>query len=444
LSGHCRFVSNLECGGLTPLYYLSVRLSFDDKAPSSRRTPKTMALSMQLKIVSSLIIGVALVAAVSAQTRRRPRTTQPQTQTQAPRGSAAKYSAFLHLSEKHKSLECNACHKIPTAWTARRDFPDVADFPDHDACVRCHRQQFFTRQAMIGTGPAICAVCHVRAAPREDTRFAFGKPSGAGQTMKPKDERQFTIEFPHDKHQNVIARLEFPPREWGRVWGAVATRTNLSPNPSPLAKRGAIQRRFMASSRDGVSELRLNHRLLISATLDEKKPDYNNCSICHQTNMNLAMVALPPANTDPAMLHPFKSMPRAHDACFNCHWKNLKPASDDCAGCHKPATTFVAVLAPKRISAKFAHEGGKGEHLAECTTCHINITRASTLRGLTPDVPIAACTTCHKDNKKTTYPKIVTIEEEFEQNKKTGECTYCHTSDVGKKKPPPSHDAAAQ
>ena len=30
------------------------------------------------------------------------------------------------------------------------------------------------------------------------------------------------------------------------------------------------------------------------------------------------------------------------------------------------------------------------------------------------------------------------------QNKKTGECTYCHMPDVGKKKPPPSHDAAAQ
>jgi len=99
---------------------------------------------------------------------------------------------------------------------------------------------------------------------------------------------------------------------------------------------------------------------------------------------------------------------------------------------------------PKRISAKFAHEGGKGEHVMECTTCHINITRAATLRGLTPDVPVAACTSCHKDNKKTTYPKIVTIEEEFEQNKKTGECTYCHASDVGKKQPPPSHDAAAQ
>lgn len=254
---------------------------------------------------------------------------------------------------------------------------------------------------MIGTGPAICAICHVRAAPREDQRFAFGKPNVAAQPMKGKDERQFTIEFPHDKHQNVIASL-----------------------------RTASTPRIV--------------RALFIRTPDEKKPDYNNCTICHQTDMSLAIVALPPANADPAMLHPYKSMPHSHDACFACHWQTEKPTKDDCAGCHKPAATFVATLAVNRISAKFAHDGGKGEHVMECTTCHINITRAATLRGLTPDVPVAACTNCHKDNKKTTYPKAVTIEEEFEQYKKTGECTYCHTADVGKKKPPPSHDAAAQ
>ena len=127
-------------------------------------------------------------------------------------------------------------------------------------------------------------------------------------------------------------------------------------------------------------------------------------------------------------------MPYAHDSCFNCHWKNQKPASDDCGGCHKPAPTFVATLAPKRISAMFSHEGGKGEHVSECTTCHINITRAGTLRGLTPDVPIAACVTCHKDNKKTTYPKITTIEEELAQFKKTSSCAYCHQAEVGTKK----------
>jgi hypothetical protein len=339
--------------------------------------------------------------------KRRPRQVSAATpQQQAPRGSATKYSAFLHSSAKHKSLACNACHKVPTEWTAKRDFPDVADFPNHDACVHCHRQQFFTRQAFSGTGPAICTVCHVRAAPREDGRFAFGKPNVAGQTAKPKDERQFTTEFPHDKHQNVIALL----------------RRHRASEQQPSLVRASF---FRAN------------------TSDEKKPDYNNCSVCHQANNNVNIAPLaPPVDSSPQPNRFFKTMPHAHDSCFKCHWTSQKPTSNDCAGCHKPVAPFVAMLALKRTSAMFSHEGGKGEHVMECTTCHINITRASTLRGLTPDVPITACTTCHKDNKKMTYPKITTIEEELEQYQKTNHCIYCHVEDVGKKKPPASHETA--
>jgi len=368
---------------------------------------KLIALLRVLAVTASLSTGFCLILnIVAAQTRRSKRPVRTTAAPQAPRGSAAKYSAFLHSSEKHKSLACNSCHKLPTAWTAKRDFPDAADFPDHDACVRCHRQQFFTRQAFAGTGPTICTVCHMRAAPREDARFAFGKPNRASQTAKPKDERQFTIEFPHDKHQNVIASLR---------------QSGSSESEARLVR--ASFRRFD----------------------DKPRVDYNNCSICHQTNNTLLIVPLTPQPDATAQSNKFfKTMPHSHDSCFNCHWKNQKPTSDDCAGCHKSATTFIGSDLPPRKSAMFSHEGGKGEHVAECTTCHINITRASTLRGLTPDVPVTACATCHKDSKKTTYPKITTIEEEFVQFKKTSSCTYCHTPDIGKKKPPTSHEAAVQ
>src|SRR6266436_4013428 len=363
--------------------------------------PLRFKLFMKRHMIFALVFVFAMGAA--AQIRRR----KPSTQ-QAPKAPQTKYSAFQHSSDKHKSLACDSCHKIPTTWTAKRDFPDVADFPNHDACVRCHRQQFFTRQSFVGTGPAICTVCHVRAAPREDGRFVFGKPNGAGQSTKPKDERQFTIEFPHDKHQNVIGSVR-PGR------------------PSEEAVE-FVRASFFKSQTD-----------------DPKRPEYNNCSICHQRNDSLVIAPLsaPPDSATQANKF-FKTMPHAHDLCFNCHWQHQKPAGDDCGGCHKSSPGFVATLAPKRISMMFSHEGGKGEHVMECTTCHINITRASTLRGLTPDVPIAACITCDKDNKKTTYPKITTIEEEFGQFKKTSSCTYCHTPDISKKKPPASHEAAAQ
>src|SRR6267143_1696076 len=174
-------------------------------------------LKLFIKSRSTFVLMLILAIGVVAQTRRRQPVSKPATQ-QAPKGSPTKYSVFQHSSDKHKSVACNACHKVPTAWTAKRDFPDVADFPNHDACVRCHRQQFFTRQSFAGMGPAICTVCHVRAAPREEGRFAFGKPNVAGQAPKPKDERQFKIEFPHDKHQNVIASLR--PRHSANVAGS--------------------------------------------------------------------------------------------------------------------------------------------------------------------------------------------------------------------------------
>jgi hypothetical protein len=371
-------------------------------------TLRCFAKALATFAFQALIFAVVIAfEPAPAQTRHPKRATKPSSTTQAPRGSAAKYSAFLHSSEKHKSLECNACHKIPTTWTAKRDFPDAADFPDHDACVRCHRQQFFTRQAFAGTGPTICTVCHVRAAPREDGRFAFGKPNNANQTAKPKDERQFTIEFPHDKHQNVIASL-----------------------------------RRRAETEDNV---RLVRASFFGTAEDDKKPDYNNCTICHQPNNSRETISLVvPQAGDPSPNRYYKTLPHSHDACFDCHWKNQKPASDDCGGCHKPAASFIAIDSPKRTSAMFSHEGGKENHVQECTTCHINITRASTLKGLTPDVPITACATCHKDNKKTTYPKITSIEDELAQFKKMGNCMYCHTTDIGKKKPPASHDAAVQ
>src|SRR5882724_149544 len=296
--------------------------------PSAESSANSAVKSHARSSLLLIIITGCAIAVVAAQTRRRPRTSKPAPQQQAPRGSATKYSAFVHSSDKHKSLACNACHKIPTAWTAKRNFPDVADFPAHEACVRCHRQQFFTRQSFVGTGPTICTVCHLRAAPREDARFAFGNPNNAGQPTRSKEEWQFTIEFPHDKHQNAIASIR--PID-------------------PPAKKGALA--YARASAPSFA-----HAPFRQTTFDDQKVDYNNCSICHVTNQNeggsiKSFVA--PAGT-------FKTMPRSHDACFDCHWKNLKPTSDDCAGCHKPAVAFMPATWPKRISARFAHDGGKG------------------------------------------------------------------------------------
>jgi hypothetical protein len=98
---------------------------------------------------------------------------------------------------------------------------------------------------------------------------------------------------------------------------------------------------------------------------------------------------------------------------------------------------------PARISAKFIHEGGgeKKQHVAECTTCHINITKAASLLGLKPDVPITACTECHnKDGLRQDLSKeLVAIDKN-----RIFTCVYCHAEKVGNRDPPASHYQIAE
>jgi hypothetical protein len=226
------------------------------------------------------------------------------------------YSKFSHSTKKHQA-ECKTCHTVPTKTWSK--FPDIVDYPDHAACVSCHRPQFFK-----GARPQICSVCHTKTSPRDEARYAFRNPAS---------RLQFTIEFPHDKHQDVIARL-FSSRTRG---------VDLAHAPP-------------------------------------QQQNYNNCTICH-ASQNAT----------------FKAAPKDHASCFNCHWKSQQPVAANCNGCHKLAAPYATATAPTRSSAKFIHEGGgeKKNHVLECTACHINITKSATLRGLKPDVPITACTECH-------------------------------------------------
>jgi hypothetical protein len=305
---------------------------------------------------------------------RRPATERPR---------SIDYSKFSHATAKHRDT-CATCHNIPTNnWKEASAFPDVADYPDHDACVRCHRSQFFK-----GARPVICTVCHTNVSPRDDGRFAFAKPGVSSQ---------FSIEFPHDKHQDVIARF--------------------------LAPRRTEEFRFVRVSS-------------FSLAADDKTKNYNNCTICHVTRPG---VPATPAKgwLDNFVPFPatFKSSPGGHAACFNCHWKSQPPVNNKCEGCHRLAETPTALVdPPKRISMKFRHE--REQHIAECTTCHINITKAASLRGLKPDVPITSCSECH--NKEGLRTDVTKELEALDKNRDFV-CTYCHTSDVGRLDPPASH-----
>jgi hypothetical protein len=341
------------------------------------------AVRSSLLVICASVVLCAVVCMLAptaaAQRRKSGRAPAPRN-----RPTATDYSHFSHATRQHQAA-CNTCHKVPTDnWKKVRDFPDLADFPGHDACVSCHRAQFFK-----GAKPTICSDCHTKVSPRDDARFAFRNPAS---------KRQFLIEFPHDKHQDVIARL----------FRQLRVKT---PPQFVLA---------------GFSD---------SAFADEKAKHYNNCEICHQprTNSLAAGLSLPDAFV-PAP-DTFKLAPLSHGSCFNCHWSSQQPVKDNCSGCHKLAAgPYVWVDSTPRISLKFRH--GREQHVAECTTCHINITKSATLRGLKPDVPITACFECHNKGPV----RFDVTNELLAIDKNRGfTCSYCHTSDIGRRDPPASH-----
>ena len=330
--------------------------------------------------------------------RRRTRRSVKPNPTRKP---GVDYSRFSHSTKEHQE-SCKTCHKTPTAnWKKVSDFPDVADFPDHDACIRCHRPQFF-RSAQ----PAICANCHNKTSPRDSARFDFRNP------VRP---RQFTIEFPHDKHQDVIARRERP--------ASPVNQTVRGPRPgSPAGVLDSL--RAWAHARS-----------LVPKASQTKSFGYNNCEICHAPN------AKPPVAPSPGWIdgfvpaaNIFKAVPESHDACFSCHWKGQEPTKDRCEGCHKLATPYLPSGIPERKSLRFTH--AREQHVKECTACHINITKSASLKGLKPDVPITACTECH--NKEGLRLDVSGELVALDKNR-AFVCAYCHTSDVGRLNPPASH-----
>jgi len=341
-----------------------------------RHPATTFAFALAMLLLVLQPSGSGVVGQRRKSVRRAPAATRSK--------PVVNYSRFSHSTKAHQE-NCKTCHEAPTSnWRKVRDFPDVADYPGHDACVRCHRPQFFK-----GAQPPICTVCHTKVSPRHDARFAFPIPP---------QYLAFNLEFPHDKHQDVIA-----------------------------------SRRVRPSS------------IMKSAHAVAEDKTYNNCSICHGP-YSRPFETSPGFWSDGFVPSPdfFKAAPRKHDACFNCHWNKQEPVRDNCGGCHKLApVTYRQTLQPFRISMKFSHEGGgeKKNHVAECTTCHINITRAATLRGLRPDVPITGCTECHnKEGLRQDLNKELGLIDKD----RAFVCVYCHTSNIGKRDPPASHYAVAE
>jgi hypothetical protein len=303
---------------------------------------------------------------------------------------------FSHNEKTHKQ-SCGSCHKLPSRnWRAAGNYPNLTDYPNHESCVGCHRQDFFA-----GNRPAICTICHVEAAPRGKARLRF-PVRGRSQ--------EFTLNFPHSVHQDVIALNR---------------------------ERESFQTAHFVSARFEVS--------------DEKKPQFNSCAICHQTASNLpGFTARKPLRTE-SLLEPtgetftaqaafFKNSPENHASCFSCHYQGQKPFATDCASCHTLTSPYFDSNIISRYSLKFDHEH-KDHSNKDCVTCHIRITQNSDLRLMVDaDVPLLTCSSssCHGNDLKAEIAKRT---ESLAAKQNIFQCNYCHTSAIGSYKIPITHQS---
>ncbi len=353
-------------------------------------------------------------SATPVRTKRAAVRTKP-----APR--KAKYSEFPHAEKAHQ-VECGTCHKFPSDnWKKVRPeanaFPDVTEYPKHQSCLGCHKQQFFR-----GSPPKICSICHVNPGPRDSTRHPFPNPREIFD-LSPKGgtaESDFVVGFPHDKHIKIVSQN----REGAGTFMNAA---------------------FVRPERRRAGE--------------------ESCSVCHKTYKPQGKDPLeyvtppPPKLGDGFWLKKgtFKSAPIGHTTCFTCHNADsgILPASSSCAACHhlkppQPASDFDAKLAAtmikddkvmtdtwkKRESAgKFQHDFAAHVDMP-CSTCH-DVVKMNTVDPLTRKVPLSSCAMCHATPSTADGGALNTEMDARKANPKF-QCIKCHVS-LGTQAVPKTH-----
>lgn len=333
-----------------------------------------------------------------------------------------KYSEFPHNKKAHQ-LECSKCHTFPSAnWNKIRSldkaFPDITEFPSHESCLSCHKQQFFR-----GAQPKICSICHVSSfPPRNSARLPFPNPrelfdlSKKGKTA----QSDFVTGFPHDKHIDIVSK---------------------SHDRSGL---------FIKTS---------------SPFLSKRRVGEESCGVCHQTYKPIGdskdefVTPVPLNQKDGFWLKKgtFKTSPIGHSVCFACHSTEagILPIPSNCAACHQlkavqPQSDFDNKTASmmgitdkvildtwrlRRSAGKFQHTFFAHSDLS-CSTCH-NVMAMNTTDLVTVKVKISTCSQCHVTPTSDDGGAV-----NFEVDKRTADpkfqCTKCHIT-FGKFAIPKSH-----
>jgi hypothetical protein len=344
----------------------------------------------------------------SAQTRA-PRTRQKRSNTSTV--SATDYSRFSHSSATHAKRDCASCHVI--ASFAK---PDIADFPDHPACVECHRQQFFR-----GARPTICADCHTTVSPRTGTRFAFPKPN---------ETPEFADAFPHANHIKTTSLIQFK-KVIGEKSNIQATclychkvnTAKLTMPTTPVASAFvAPSGTFMTTPTSHATCFQCHWQKGVAD--HEQEPYATECASCHR-NAATHLVVANSAPPNPVVAPPATSI---------ASQMKIIPSV---------LTSFPRRnIFPARYAPKFVHEldahkkrvNDEGKEVAiTCLTCHTAARKVTTLESLRSKenrvgLPTCSSSACHTATTGSAQLTLSVYQELRERGKDAKfDCVLCHT-----------------
>lgn len=332
-----------------------------------------------------LICSVVTLTIVASPQRRRP---APATKPRID------YSRFSHFTEQHRAV-CSSCHTFPSKnWKQVRKaddaFPDVTEYPEHQACLGCHRQQFFARERPV---PRICSNCHAKATPTETSRYPFPSLGEAFlTTVKGRDfVSDFQVLFPHDKHaDSECSGCHQPYQAQGKSDDEFVTRPPKNIGDAFWLKKGTFQTRPLTHA---------------------------GCFICHNPESELA--PLPPN-------------------CDSCHkppapGKRATDFDEKLAGTMGIQDWWTLTAWRERISAgAFRHEVHSD---LKCAQCHTGATMNA--------VPVKSCGGAEGCHVTATLDDGGILNYEIDQRNKNNAfvCTKCHIV-FGNNAVPASHNNA--
>ncbi len=407
---------------------------FKNESAKVRRAIRRATLSASVMALFSILVSIAVTYRTAEAQRPARNRTKKVTSATAQKKPQSDYSRFSHHTHVIQTkLSCESCHQVPSKnWKeVRKDdeaFPDVTEYPEHRDCLACHRRQFFARERPV---PRICSNCHVNATPVETSRYPF--PSLGDRFLSSAKAMDFVsdfrVQFPHDKHLDVISEV---------------------PRQRPDEFRSFVRASF---------------RRVFSLAEDS---DPKSCSICHQTyqpqgKSDDEFVTKPPKNIGDSFWlkkGTFKTRPTTHAACFTCHNQEteIAPLPQTCDACHKlSASTPTADYDPQLVkkigiedwwtltawrtrflSGAFRHEVHAD---LNCTKCHnptMNTVDVKTLK-----VPVGSCGGAEGCHVTATADEGGILNYEIDQRKKNENfvCVKCHVV-FGTKPAPASHPEA--